>query len=306
MAPRLGLGGGVTADPASGLFGAPNLLLDNFPGAHRAYSVRKLSKDYSGFAMKVRRTDNEEADVAFDDNGRVSGSSMIANPSGGVSVTDLDTFVGSGGTDHAFVTLWYDQSGEGSNADDADVDYQPKLYNAGSLITVNSRAAVLFDGTDDHLGIDESGLSFGSVTTFAVFKHGSTSGTRVPWGLSNASGNFYLHLMYGADMYYYDTGNIAGHSVDTDQHFWTYEGAVGTNKQTIFMDGAASTASGDSDKDTSFSDVAGNGLGGYEAGTGGSSFSWQGHFQEFIVYDSDQISNRSDIESDIDTEYDIS
>ena len=90
MAPRLGLGGGVTANPASGLFAAPNLLLDNYPNAHRAYSVRKLSKNYTGYAMKVREGSgmNYTADVAFDDDGVVSASSKIYNPTGNGSDGD--------------------------------------------------------------------------------------------------------------------------------------------------------------------------------------------------------------------------
>jgi len=306
MAPRLGLGGGVTANPASGLFAAPTAtpLLDTYANAHRAYSVRKLRTDYSGYAMKVRRADNNEADVAFDASGRVSGSSMIANPdSGGVS--DLDTWVGSGGSDHCYVSLWYDQSGEGVNAVQADTDDQPKLYNAGSLITVGdpARAALRLDGSNDWFHVDEVGLVMGATTVFALFKNATTDNNQVPWGLSNNPGNYFLHLNYGGEnQFWYDAGEIADHPIDTDQNLWAYKGGLGA--QRMYKNGTASDETGTNTAANAhiLSNMVGNGIGSYS----GSAFHWAGEFQEFIAYDSDQTSNRTAIEADINTEFGLS
>lgn len=45
---------------------APSLLLDTYPNASVAYSLRKLRSDYTGSAIRVRRSvDNAEQDIAF-------------------------------------------------------------------------------------------------------------------------------------------------------------------------------------------------------------------------------------------------
>jgi len=76
-----------------------------------AYSTRKVISTYSGAAMTVRRnSDNEETDVNFDANGWVSLTSTVS--AGGT----LAAWVGS---NSAFVTKWYDQSGNGNHATSA-------------------------------------------------------------------------------------------------------------------------------------------------------------------------------------------
>jgi len=277
-------------------------LLDEYP-AHRAYSMRQLRRDYSGYALKLRRADDETADVSFDANGRVSDDSIIANPSGGVSVTDLDTWVGSG---DAFCTTWYDQSGEGVNALQSTPGAQPKLYESGSLVTEGSpaRPALLFDGSDDHLSIDDAGLSFGSTYAFAVFNNTSTSGTKVIWSLSSGTSGWFVHIhVGGSDALYYDPGwpyPSYFYPQVTGQHLWAYKGIDGS--QILYKDG---TASGEgnltaTDAFTDTSPTLSNGIGGVP---GVGSFYWPGEFQEFIVFDSDQSSNRTAIEADMNLEF---
>ena len=84
-----------------GLIGsvAIGLLLDTYPNAAAAYSLRKLRAAYTGNAIKVRRSsDNTEQDIGF------SGANL--------DTTALTTFCGSG---NGFVTTWYDQSGNSRN-----------------------------------------------------------------------------------------------------------------------------------------------------------------------------------------------
>ena len=304
MAPGLGLGNTVTANPASGLFGAPNLLLDNYPGAHRAYSVRKLSKDYSGFAMKVREntsTNNYTADVGFDDDGRVSASSPLSNKSAGSAAGDtLGAWATAGSYNTIQCTTWYDQSGEGVNAVQTSPTLQPIIYSSGLNTEGDpARAALLFDGSNDAMAIDEAGLSLGSVTVFAVFKNLNASASQAPWFLSSGVGNYFGHFKSTTDQYWYDTGSVSSATANTDQKLFSYKGASGS--QILFVDGSPATGSGSSTDDSSFTDATSNGL-----GTFGGFFNWQGEFQEFIVYDSDQESNRTNIESDITTEFGIS
>lgn len=66
-------------------------------------------------------------------------------------------------TGSGFVTIWYDQSGNGNNATQTDTDKQPAIASNGSLLA----DGLTFDGTDDLLS-----------TTFSVHS-GATSSTNI-------------------------------------------------------------------------------------------------------------------------------
>ena len=308
MAPGLGLGNSVTADPASGLFASTPLLLDSYPNAHRAYSVRKLRTEYTGYAMKVREGSgmNYTADVAFDDDGWVSLDSKIYNRSdSGTNGVTLTSFLSGYSNPALLVTVWYDQSGEGVNATQGTAAAQPTLSSgSGSLITEGSpaRASLLFDGSNDYLFVDEAGLSMGPLTAPAVVSHTGT-GTDPVWNLSFSSGAYFLHYIGSgpADQFWYDTGVVASHSANTSQKLFSYTSGSGTDQQILYANGVASSDKGDSSATASLNDHAHNGLGLiYDY-----SLFYGGEFQEFIVYDSDQRSNLSGIESEINTAFSI-
>ena len=312
MAPRLGLGNSVTANPASGLFAAPNLLLDNYPGAHRAYSVRKLAKGYAGYAMKVRESGNDyPADVSFDDDGFVSASSPVANLSGGSGAT-LGAFIG--GSNDGFVHTWYDQSGNGSNATDITgsptIANQPKIYSSGSLITDvtsgTARAALEFD-TADKLHVSNSGLAHGSLAVFTTSRVVGTS-TQIPWFLSyrlGGAGNSFVGAYYtsGYLYFYYAAAlseakhlllNTPGGSLVDKRRLHSY--LASTSAQSLIENGTtASDASPSTITDAFVGDATNIGIG---ATIGGGHI---GKFQEWIVYDSDQTSNNAGIVADINT-----
>jgi hypothetical protein len=99
------------------------LLLDTYPGANVAYSLRKLRTAYTGAAIRVRRSsDNTETDIGF-----------VANV---LDTSALTTFVGA---NNGFITIWYDQSGNGNNLAQTTALNQPIIVNSGSLITRNSK-----------------------------------------------------------------------------------------------------------------------------------------------------------------------
>lgn len=103
-------------------------LLDTYPGAAAAYSVRKLRAAYTGSAIRVRRSsDNAEQNIGF-------------TALGNLDTTALTSFCGAG---NGFVTTWYDQSGNGSNATQSTAANQPQIVSSGALITVNSKPAIL-------------------------------------------------------------------------------------------------------------------------------------------------------------------
>jgi hypothetical protein len=94
-----------------------------------AFSLRKLTSKYTGYAIRLRRsTDNVQADISFDKNNVVSklSNACIALPqSSSFSVGDvipLSTFIQSA---TVYATIWYDQSDNHFDAVQTDQAKQP-------------------------------------------------------------------------------------------------------------------------------------------------------------------------------------
>jgi len=101
--------------------------------------------------MRVRRaSDSVEADVGFDASNELSLTSPISNTSDAQSYTDLADFVDHTGTStSAFVRTWYDQAAS-NNAEQTTSTSQPKVYDSSTgLVTQNGKPAVDFNGTSD-------------------------------------------------------------------------------------------------------------------------------------------------------------
>lgn len=144
-----------------------SFVLDNISKSPTvAYSVRKLSKTYHGFCLRVRRgSDNALLDIGFDANGDLDTTSMIS-------------FVGNS---NGFVAVWYDQSGNQNNLKQVTQIYQPKIINSGVLITSNGKPFVGFYGTPSSTNYNHMDVSGGQVATnaqlFIVNKFGSAAGS---------------------------------------------------------------------------------------------------------------------------------
>ena len=97
-----------------------------------AVSVRKTSTNYRGPAMRVRRTsDNSQKDIGFLESD--------------LDVPALLNFVS--GFD-AYVTIWYDQSGQGNHVYQDDWSLQPQIVKQGQVIVdvASNRPTVRFEG----------------------------------------------------------------------------------------------------------------------------------------------------------------
>ena len=128
-------------------FAAP--VLDHVPNAAAAYSLRRLSNAYTGPVVKVRRSsDSTTADFTA------------------AEVVDgtLTAWVGAG---DGFVHTWYDQSGNARNATQATAASQPKVVSSGVVVTEGGKAALSFDGVDDHFAQTTIGTVF--VNKVSVF-----------------------------------------------------------------------------------------------------------------------------------------
>lgn len=112
------IGLGLSINRLSPIVGTEEDLLLNLYGANiaSAYSLRKLDKNYAGYAIKVRRsTDNEELDIGFVD--------------GNLDESAISLFKGIG---DAFVVTMYDQSGNDRHLQQATAARQPIIVT-GSL-----------------------------------------------------------------------------------------------------------------------------------------------------------------------------
>ena len=119
-------------------FGSADLLLDSFPGAAAAYSLRLLDKDYAGNCIMVRRKSN--------------GDSLNIGFSGNyLDTTAMKSFCGSGATDTCYVRVWYDQSGNNFNIRNTVAIEQPRIYANNAFIRNNGDISVFFDGINDRL-----------------------------------------------------------------------------------------------------------------------------------------------------------
>jgi hypothetical protein len=111
-----------------------NLLLDDYPNAAAAYSLRKLDKDYTGASIRVRKdtTGQPEQDIFFVGNelDTVALKSFIRNNSG-------------------LVVTWYDQSGNGRNITNSTQAAQPIIVGiTGNIIRTNGKVCINFQSGD--------------------------------------------------------------------------------------------------------------------------------------------------------------
>lgn len=96
-------------------------LLEDYPGAQFAYSVRQLTTAATS-SMEIRRaSDNTETTIGFALNGNLNTSS-------------IETFCN--GTE-CVVVKWYDQSGNGNDAAQSNSFFQPTIYSGSTVITFN-------------------------------------------------------------------------------------------------------------------------------------------------------------------------
>ena len=258
------------------------LLLDLYPDAAAAYSLRKLRTDYTGPAIKVRKTvagDTSTQDIGFV-NGELDTASLLSFADGG----------------DVYVQIWYDQSGNGNDLAQVSASAQPKIVASGVVNTKNSEPCVDFDGisqefittelldtsADNSLisvfsidgGVDNNVLNFSDGTNvFAI-------GTAIA-----SSTNLCLRAPLSADnkSITYATGS----------QVLTFAQSIPSNN--IFANNIPEDGT----------DLCRQSLLSNSIGSRGGAFYLDGQIQEIVIYNSDQSSNRAAIENNINTHYTI-
>jgi hypothetical protein len=253
--------------------GAPPQLLDAYPGAAAAYSLRSLSLAYGGPVVRVRRSsDNTEQDFT---------AAQVTNGT-------LATFCGAG---NGFVRTWYDQSGTGRNATQTSTLIQPSIVSSGTLITTNGKPALEFANSGS------SNLSFSRASdigsVFGVYK--CNDPTPAGGAANFLIGDIISFDYHAASATWLDPA-VASAVVKNGSN---YLNSVLTNFTTtnrtsdqylismIHTSAAANASAISQDRTVS------------------SSRSWRGTIQELLLYPSLQTANRSGIESNINSHFTI-
>lgn len=206
-----------------------NTLLDNYSGSAAAYSLRRIGpSSYFGPAIRVRRdSDNTLRDIGFTSDGQLDT----------VGLLDFVGVTGSG-----FVQTWYDQSGNGYNATEANAK-QPLVLLSGSVLTNAGKPCLQFDNTDDSLkttltinrpySIFAQFLQFSTLDTRMINSNSGlnslissartnntvyTSNNVVAPGYASASQNVVVSLIetVGTSNFYYNTNNITNGTANAD------------------------------------------------------------------------------------------
>jgi hypothetical protein len=193
-------------------------LLDVYSGAAAAYSLRKLRTAYTGSAIRVRRTNLDEADIGFTSSGELDTTALLA-------------FTGTGALDNGFVTTWYDQSGNSRNATQATALNQPQIVSSGSVIVQNGKPTVDFKDNTDILSFSGTTSTSINNTMVTVQKFNTPlTGYRTIFAIGTSSATIsvpiYAHIGWGVSpfqraIYKNGTDQSLNGNYTSNQELWS-------------------------------------------------------------------------------------
>ena len=265
--------------------GSPSSVTPNVTADRLVLFNRRGSSSSSTF------TDQSISEVIFYGDDQTDNRTAIEANMGEVYSIDLPSGVDPGFDQvDGFVETWYDQSGNGNNAVQATAAEQPKIVDAGSLIT---GGGIAFDGSDDQL--DFTALNAVDLAIFSVVKFDSVSGQErilgedssnsEGFGIGNATTGFFRGNGGSS------SGPALNATVSTSGDF-LYSANRASNTLGFFTNGVASATATNSDA------FKANSIGGHTNPI-------DGNLKEIIIYSSDQTSKRPALETNIAAEYGI-
>jgi hypothetical protein len=275
-------------------------LLDTYPNAAAAYSLRKLRTAYTSSAIRVRRaSDNTEQNIGFVNN-----------------VLDTSSLTSFCSGTNGFVTTWYDQSGNGYNATQTTAANQPQIVSAGSVLTKafigGSKPTISFT-TSNRLNFDTTiGKNVGNIfyKTVAYVTGGDSYRNLITISNSTGAGSSRSSI-FGRSSANFEAG---GRRLDADGYqfvnstnvaqegilgaFFNYANAqldVYVNNTTTQKSGAFQTSGNTSNTNSAASFIGGNSF----------NVLFAGGISEVIIYETNQSSNNTGINTNINDFYSI-
>jgi hypothetical protein len=319
----MGVYNGTDGGTRAGLVGNETMLLlsekpllNSFPGAAAAYSLRKLSVNYNGPAIRVRRSgDNAEQDIFFDGNGNFNEAS-------------LTSFIGA---NNGFLVKWYNQGDNASlDFEQTTIANQPRIVNAGVIDKVNGKTSIFFDGINYFMDVALSTATYsflhktGQKAVFVVTQQGTASNPNVAYAILNNNG---LSLNSTGYAIFYDdrssvprnnaivsqvginvVGNVADNFFTPNQlnlitNLMDNSNATFSLRSSLYYNGGNLTQNNSSIQATQTGNASNNmRMGRISNGT---TFTMLGYMSEIVIYDSDQSNNRINIEKNINSYYKI-
>ena len=274
-------------------------VLDTYTGAALAYSLRRIRNAYSGSAIRARRSsDNAEQNIGFDSQGNLDTAALLS-------------FAGSG---NAFVTTWYDQSGNGKNAVQTTAAAQPQIVSSGAVITLGSRPAISWDGSNDNLTASAAVASMNGLTALGIISvvkpnaqsldHGRYAHLFFPE--SGGWGEVY-HFASNSGLVSYRFGTSL--SGNTPSYTTSFSGSTYNNLiMSTYKNGANEIARVNGKDVIVFSNKAAtiaNTTNTLHIGFGEFNSYFGGRQSEVIIYTTNKMSDRAAIESNINSYYSI-
>jgi hypothetical protein len=260
-------------------------LLDTYTGAAAAYSLRQLKSGVTNaIEVRIDTTGQPTYDIGF--------------VNGELDVTTLEGYC-TGGLD-AYVTTWYDQSGNGNDATQTSASAQPQIVSSGSVITENGKPAVQFDGSNDLLrSINTFAVGTSNRTYFHVLKANTSTDILYSYGDFSATGAYWSHASHS--VVGVNGGNkFWANSPQTSQSLSVLQ-SLGTNVTDVdfYLNSnlQTSTSSASAVINTATTDLF--------IGNNTTTSYLNGVIQELVFYNSDQSSNRTGIETNINANYNM-
>ena len=273
---------------------ATPLLLDLYPGAAAAYSLRRLRTAYEGAVVRARRSiDNTEQDFT---------APQVTNGT-------LTTFCGAG---NGFVRTWYDQSGNGNHAGQATTGNQPQIVSGGSLATDGTKPAITFSSTPSKWldAVDSTSLRPAAVSMLVACS--TTDITTVQAITGKNFGESYT-LSYGtafvSSKHRPSVDNVAA-PVSVETAVSSPSSLASNARYLLFQSYDLDQLRGGHNGSVAYS-VSATGAILYSTlpfrigALGEGSFPLLGKIQEVVVFSSAQVSNRAAIEASINSHYAI-
>ena len=261
-------------------------LLETYYGSGAAYSTRRIRTTYTGPALRVRRSsDNTEQDINFNTNG------------------DLDTtaLISFTGTSNGFVTKWYDQSGNSRDLIQTTGANQPQISMNGIVFTEKGRPTITSTGINAMYASTAIPVT-NAVSTFALLRTNIIK--------SNSNSGMFLGFIAGAHLSpsrnslgtnrYYGTNDITYPSLSTGNNYITITN--NSNKVDAWENGTQVVNNVNSASD---SILASTGISLFDRWLNSGPLTLGTSLSEVIIYNSDQRTNRTSIESSMDSYFNL-
>jgi hypothetical protein len=256
--------------------------------------LRKIRTAYTGSAIRVRRSnDNSEQDIGF-----------VGND---LDTASLKTFVGA---NSGFVTTWYDQSGNARDATQSTASRQPRIVSSGTIERIDNNVNInfLFNTNFIVTYYDISGQWY-LFTAMRAKTLATFSRNFEPIYAQSAGGGNIGQILVGYDRFanskqfltwYNSFLSFGTNNITTNRELLTYfkTGTTSNWSYGYFRNGAANG----SFTNTNNSPASTNN---HEICSFNNDFTSNTNLFELIIYQSNQSSNRTGIETNINTYWTI-